>query len=555
MTTLSDPLDRSRQAGPSLSALAEPRGSGAHAGSRTGAAGEWTEPAVAEAGGRAPLVRLALIWRVLPIAAAFSYAASIPIMHSDLFYTLANGRLMVERGEFPLASDPFTYAPAVPGTYDQPWGAQLLFFLAERLGGLAAVSLLHALAISSALAVLVWLLGSPVVRVSAAGLLRREGGAGPAATAGLALVGLALAGTNFNIRPQSLAFLPFAICLALVRTTGPRQRWAIPVMLALTAGWANVHGSFTLAVVIAGAHAAGTLLELVRRRDSLVLGALFRHRLALTLAALVGSCLNPAGPAVWVYALSVGDNPIVRQNIQEWWPTTALATLTAQLFFASLPVVIGTLILRRRHVRADDVLLLVGLGVLALTTQRAVMWFGLAAPVVVAGTLGAARARVVRELGRVNALLLLALTGIMLLSLPTFRAVNPLLAEQLRKGPGGGFLSADHPVGAVEYLATAPSGRVFSRMEWGGYLAWSLWPHDSVFLDARIERHPPQVWRDYFAILAAEPGWQSLLNAYGADYLVVEQAAFPELARQADASPEWRRLYADELSVVYARAA
>ena len=512
-------------------------------------------PVEARTSKRRALVPLALVWRLLPIVAAFAYAASIPIMHSDLFYTLANGRLMVERGEFPLQGDPFTYAPAVAGAYDQPWLAQLAFFASERLGGLAGVSLLHALAIASALSVLVWLLGSAVVRVSPAGLLRRQGGAGPMATAGLALVGLVLAGTNFNIRPQSLAFLPFALCLALVRTTGPRQRWAIPAMLVVSAVWANVHGSFTLAVVIAGAHAAGTLLELARRRDSLVLGAVFRHRVALTGAALVGTALNPAGPAVWAYALSVGDNPIVRQNIQEWWPTTALATLTAQLFFASLPLIFMALLVRRKQVRADDVLLLVGLAALALTTQRAVMWFGLAAPIVLAGTLGPARPRAVREMGWVNGLLLVALSAIMLLSLPTFRAVNPLLAEQLRNGPGGGFLSADHPVGAVEYLATAPSGRVFSRMEWGGYLAWSLWPHDSVFLDARIERHPPQAWRDYFSILAAEPGWQGLLNEYGADYLLVEQSAFPELVRQADASPQWRRVYSDDLSVLYARAA
>jgi hypothetical protein len=540
-----------------MSAVSDPRGGSAQAGSSaepyghlgTAVAGEWSEPA----GRGEPLVKLALVWRVLPIAAAFSYAASIPIMHSDLFYTLANGRLMVERGEFPLQGDPFTYAPAVPGAYDQPWLAQLAFFAAERLGGLAGVSLLHALAIAGALSVLVWLLGSPVVRVSPAGLLRREGGATPVATAGLALVGLVLAGTNFNIRPQSLAFLPFALCLALVRTTGPRQRWAIPAMLVVAAVWANVHGSFTLAVVIAGAHAAGSLVELLRRRGSPVLEAVFRHRLALSVAALVGSCLNPAGPAVWAYALSVGDNPIVRQNIQEWWPTTALATLTAQLFFASLPLVLAALLVRRKQVRADDLLLLLGLGALAVTTQRAVMWFGLAAPLVVAATLDPRRPRVVREMGWVNGLLLVALSGIMLLSLPTFRAVNPLLAEPLRNGPGGGFLSADHPVGAVEYLATAPSGRVFSRMEWGGYVSWSLWPHDSVFLDARIERHPPQVWRDYFSILAAEPGWQSLLDEYGADYLLLEQSAFPELVRQADASTEWRRVYSDDLSVLFAR--
>jgi hypothetical protein len=93
-------------------------------------------------------------------------------------------------------------------------------------------------------------------------------------------------------------------------------------------------------------------------------------------------------------------------------------------------------------------------------------------------------------------------------------------------------------------------------MEWGGYVAWSLWPRMQVFLDARIERHPPEVWQDYFAILAGRADWESLLDRQGgADYLLLERAAFPELVRQVDTSPRWRRVYQDDLSVLYARAA
>jgi hypothetical protein len=150
------------------------------------------------------------------------------------------------------------------------------------------------------------------------------------------------------------------------------------------------------------------------------------------------------------------------------------------------------------------------------------------------------------------------LFGLMLLSVPTFRPVNPLLSADLRSGPGGGFLSADHPTGAVDYLVhvdhVAGSGRVFARMEWGGYLSWELWPRMSVFLDARIERHRPQVWQDYFAILNAAPGWDALLDGYGADYLLLERSAFPELVRQVDVHSGWRRVYSDTLSVLYVRA-
>jgi hypothetical protein len=505
-------------------------------------------PGTSRPGASPAVIRLAQLWRLIPIAFAFSYAASIPIKHSDLFYTLANGRRMVELGQLPLQLDPFTYAPTVANAYDQPWLAQVLFYLAERVGGLAGVSFLHAAAITAAVGVLLWLLGAPLVRPG-----RAEAAAGSGTAAGLALLGLVLAGTNFNIRPQSLAFLPFVACLAVVRTTGPRQAWAVPVMGLLAAAWANVHGSFTLAILVAATHAAGTAIELVRTRDRAT-EALLRHRLWLTVAAALGTWVNPAGPGVWLYALSIGGNPVIRQNIQEWWPTTALATLTAQLFVGTLLPILLLLVVRGRRLRAEDVLLLLALGGLAIATQRAVAWWGLAVPAVLARTLTGQTLTRTREVPAINLTLLAALMGVMLLSLPWLRPVNPLLGAELRSGPGGGFLSEDHPSGAVAYLQSVDGGRrVFTRMEWGGYLAWSLWPRQQVFLDARIERHPPDVWRDYFAILAGQPDWEALLERNGgADYLLLERGTLASLAGQVDHSSRWRLVYADDLSLLYA---
>jgi hypothetical protein len=461
---------------------------------------------------------------------------------------------MVDFGLFPLRVDPFTYAPVVPDFVNQPWLAQLLFLAADRLAGEAGVIFAHAVAITSAFAVLNW-------------LLRRQGASAPVA-AGLTLLGLLLASTSFNVRPQSFSFLLFVAYLALIRLPLP-ARLARPGIGIVAMIWANLHGSFTLMAPIAIAHTLGAILQYRDLRARCV-----RDVLWLSLITAGASLLNPFGFSVWTYAVGVGADPTNRQNIEEWAPVSP-ATLTGQLFLFTVPLIVLGLAAAwrwrarrfgwRMGVPIADVLLLMSLFGLALSMQRAVVWFGLAAVVALGGPPPeASRGRQHRhsdntqpEIPALNLAVLVAIGGLMLLSLPWFRSVNPLLAPELR-----GLLSADHPTGAVAYLSEhlppvqagqAPP-RLFARMEWGGYLAWELWPRVQVFSDARVEHHPPAVWREYFGILAARPGWQAQLDAYGADWLLVERQPFPDLVAAAEADPRWRRVFADDLGVLYARA-
>ncbi len=476
------------------------------------------------------------LWVLLPIAVPFCFAAGLPITHADLFHTLLNGRLIAATGVFPVVGDPFTYAPGAAWRFNQPWLAQLLFFWLDQTGGFPAISFGHAVAVATAFAIL-------------AGLARREG-ASPRAAAGLALVAFAVAATNLTIRPQSLALPLFAACLAVVRRSRPGDRWPAPALLVLAALWATVHGSFVLAGVLPGAHAAAAVWRARGLADPWA-----RHFSLLTGAALLGTLLTPGGLAVWQSAWHTGADPSVHRWIVEWRPTS-LDSLTGQIAGAALVVALATVGLARRWPRPADVALFLVFGALALLTQRAVLWWGAILPASLAAALASAapRPRPAPELPAVTAAVGGLLLGLMVLYVPWLRPANPVLAPELR-----GYLSADHPTGAAAYLAdqqrTDGSGRIFARMEWGGYLAWSLWPRMRVFLDARVEQHPPEVWRDYFAILAGEPGWDDLLDGYGADYLVLEREPFAALVRQVDASPAWRLVFADDLSVVYARAA
>lgn len=548
-----------------------------------------------------PLVRLEHLWLLAPLVLVFSYTASMPIVHSDLFYNLALGRLIATSGQL-ITSDPLTAAPTREPFFNQPWLAQLLFYAAWQLGGYAGIMLQHALALTSAFALL------------AALALGRTGRARLAA--GVVLVALLLAGTNLSVRPQAFSFPLFALTLLLLCRHAERgwQLWLVAPALAL---WANLHGAFLLGLGLVGIFLAGALLEeLTSRPDGGVRApqrvpgpvgdpvptattatvgrpggagaerpaasararALWRRAadsrrvrrlLLLLLLGAAAVCLNPAGPRVYEYFFLATGDPIARTQNLEWRPT-ALDGLIGGLFFASLPPLVALLVLRRERLRATEALLLLAFFFLALLSVRNVAWWGfvLAATVVLLSDRRAAARpdaasprghRVARaapaarpaggELGWLNVLLAAALLAVALAMLPFWKPSNPLLAPALRT-----YLDARHPTAAAEFLARAGArGTLFTRMEWGGYLGWLLWPELRPWLDARIELHPTEVWRDYFRVLAALPGWEERLDATGAAWVLLERAEQPDLVALLGRHPAWRKAYEDQLAVVFER--
>ncbi|MGC9334889.1 MAG: hypothetical protein ACP5JJ_12120, partial [Anaerolineae bacterium] len=85
------------------------------------------------------------------------------------------------------------------------------------------------------------------------------------------------------------------------------------------------------------------------------------------------------------------------------------------------------------------------------------------------------------------------------------------------------------------------------------YLAWRAQPDYPVFVDARIELYPPEVWFDYLRISAAQCDWRARLSAYGIQTLMLSPDEQPALVKAAQAAPEWRELYTDEVAVILTR--
>ncbi|MBI2755694.1 MAG: hypothetical protein HYX52_03190 [Chloroflexi bacterium] len=468
-------------------------------------------------------------WVLLLLAAAFELPLAAPVTIIDLGWTVRLG-LLILGGQGLTAPDPFTSAPPALPQVNAQWLGQLLYGAAWSLGGLEATLLLNALAATLTMALVL------------AACHERSRDWRIACAAGV--TALAMAATNLGGRPQTLAYPLFALFLLVLtrsRRSISRAVWLLPVG---TAVWANLHGSFVLGVLLVASEALGAWWERRPRWRWLALAAA---------ASAVASLANPLGPGLLRYVAGIGANPVIRDFLTEWTPTS-IAQREGMLFFASIALVGGTLAYRRSALATADWILLASFALLAVLAVRSVVWWGLvAAPILASSWAPPPAGRAARPVGirGANLALSVAVLGILALLLPWVRPNLWFLPEERRR-----LLSADLPVAAAAYLRENPSTAVlFNESTWGGYLDLAVWPARQPWLDTRAELHPPSVWLDY--LFAVYPGadWSDILDRNGVDSVLLSTERTPELARLLDESPAWERRYVDGQAALFERRA
>ena len=114
-------------------------------------------------------------------------------------------------------------------------------------------------------------------------------------------------------------------------------------------------------------------------------------------------------------------------------------------------------------------------------------------------------------------------------------------------------IDLNQPRRAIDYLRLHPvPGRMFNDQFWGGYLIWAFAGRHPVFIDGRCDAYEPAgVLSDYLGIIRPEPGALELLEKYGVRSCLIERRA--ALCTLLDVLPEWRRVYQDDLSVLYVK--
>ncbi|MGA8004533.1 MAG: hypothetical protein WCA17_00380, partial [Burkholderiales bacterium] len=185
------------------------------------------------------------------IAAAIVLVALItfvPPGTNDLWLNAALGRIIWNSGEIPRTLlFPFTEASQFPFTAHE-WLSSVTLFSFFRLVGQGNLIFVKGL-LGLALFGLCWRLAYRQSENLFATVL-------------VALAAMVTANFRFYLRPELFGLIFFVIVLSLLAEfrAGGRMRYllaCVPVALA----WANSHGSFSLALVLAGCFAAGAAAE------------------------------------------------------------------------------------------------------------------------------------------------------------------------------------------------------------------------------------------------------------------------------------------------------
>lgn len=449
----------------------------------------------------------------------------------DSHWHIAVGRWILEHRAVPWTD---IHSFTLPG---QPWIAkewlsQVLMAGAFDLGGWAGVSLLGATAFAVTSAMLLRLLLQHLRPLPA--LL----------FTGAAFVMMT---SHFLARPFALAF-PFMLwwVSGLIRAV-EEKRAPEPILLVAMLFWANLHGGFTMGLLLGGAFG---LEALVNGKDLAERKQIFIDWLKFGVAAVLVSCINPYGAQsilVTVQIFGLGDALAL---IDEWRsPDFQSQPLT------ELILLVGLYLILSRGVKLPIMRTLIVLGLVHMFLQhvRNAELLALLAPLAIAPVLARDWPAIARDpegaalFGRFAGPASLKAIGLVLL-------VATIYAAGLVRFGGVKPPEATMPTAALQFAREAglTKGRVLNHYGYGGYLLSQGIP---TFIDGRGELFGGDFIKKYVDAVhlrGDDPEvLQKTLAKYGIDWtlLLKEQPANKLLATM----PGWRKAYSDDKATVYVR--
>jgi hypothetical protein len=114
-------------------------------------------------------------------------------------------------------------------------------------------------------------------------------------------------------------------------------------------------------------------------------------------------------------------------------------------------------------------------------------------------------------------------------------------------------VASQFPVKAVAYLRQHPvAGNMLDGYGFGGYLVYAASPDIKVFIDGRGDIYEiGGVMGDYIQVMALKPGGLDVLRRYQIQSCLLERDA--SLATVLKALPDWKKIYSDDLAVLFVR--
>ena len=438
------------------------------------------------------------------------------LVDPDTYWHLAVGQWIVDHRAFPHA-DPFSLTMVGTPWIPNEWLSEILYLAVFKLAGWAGPVILAALAAGTAFFLLTRLLLRvlPPIPVSI-------------------MVGCSMVLTRIHLlaRPHVLVLPVMVLWANAMVEAAEQQRRPSLIYVALMCLWANLHGSFTLGLVLILPFAA----EALWTADRSARGRLAFEWLRFGLLALAAACITPYGPESILVTFRLFGLGHVLSYIDEWQPQDfSMFNPFEVLLLAGIAYVLYS------GFKLPPLRIVLLLAVIheTLAHQRYVDVMAMVAPFFVARPL----AQHLSQRPRPNDLSTTASTRRRSIA---FAAALFGLSVFVVKMTD--FRPVFTPSTALEKIKDAKSSRIFNDYVFGGYLIYMGIPP---FIDGRAELYGAEYIARYRSAVWNVSDLIRLLDEYQitATLLTPTTPAVGLLDRMEG----WERVYADDVAVVHLR--
>ena len=448
------------------------------------------------------------------------------IVDPDVWWHIKVGQDILRTHHWPTV-DTYSFTAAGTPWIAYEWLGEIVLALMYRPGGVVSLCV-FLIAFGSVILLSLYWLGTV-----------RSGNSKASFVSTLFLASLAFA--SFTLRPQMFGYLFLILTLLVLEKYRQGVSWPLWTLPLIFLAWVNTHGSFIIGIGVVGLYLAAGLVSFEVGSVKAVAWTQ-EQRLRLEKALLL--CLavlpiTPYGTQLAVYPFDMAfSQPINVANVNEWRPMP-FELIGGKIFLGMVVLFFLLQMFFKFSWRLEELLLVAGGTAMACLHVRFILLFvPFCAPVfatMLARWIPAYDRRKDKYIA--NSVLMAGVMAAMIHYFPTRVAIDKKVAET-------------YPVAALAYLDAHPiPGKMLDYYGFGGYLVFAGRP---VFIDGRGDLYERTgVFGDYVHLNEFQPGSMGILRNYGIDACLL--GAKQSLAAVLLATPEWRRVYSDDTSVIFVR--
>src|SRR5262245_1463345 len=489
-----------------------------------------------------------LVTALLLLVYGFYLAHQINLTVGDLGRHLKNGQLFIENGLIPKVNL-YSYAYPDYPFINHHWGSGVVFYLIERLGGFLGLSVAF-IGISM---VTFWIFINVAAKYSSFAI-----------AAPIAVIVFPILITRDELRPELFSYLLSGLFLQVLwdykyGRLGFRWLFTLPILEILLV---NLHIYFFIGIFFVGAYLFESLVVFLFGKNQQNIRDQVKGLAVILLLTIGAACLNPAGISGAIYPFLILNEygfPVI-ENYSVAGILRAGYNFLPLIYFVIILGLLGlswlyAMVKNRSSLSLGNFLLSVFFFALAWSAIRNFAFFAYFVLPLAAFNLKnffgeKDKANSAPSILKVSA----ALIGIAFVLI----IIKPAYFVSSNRGRVGIGLEEANGAAAEFLRKEKIQGPIFNNFDVAGYLVYSLYPEQRVFVDNRPEAYPAAFFTDvYFPMQSDEAKWSTASRDYGFNVIVFnhrERSVRGEqfIIRRA-LDPKWAPVYLDKAIIILAK--